>query len=54
MSVQHTFSFLKSKYSMNEFSSESMFVSPVCKFDKVSQRTQLTQLATQYCTLIGL
>ena len=30
---------------MNEFHSKSMFISPICKSNKVSPSTQLTQLA---------
>ena len=39
---------------MNEFYFDSTFVSSICKSNRVSLGTQLSQLAIQYCNVIGL
>ena len=36
---------------MNEFHSESVFISPICESNKVNLGSQLTQSSIQYCTV---
>lgn len=43
--VFRSISYTASPLHANEFRSESVFISPICKCNSVSQGTQLTQLA---------
>ena len=44
-------SIIVSSLHMNEFHSESVFISPICESNKVNLGSQLTQSSIQYCTV---